>query len=175
MLEANDKFGKFEFRPLEPGFGVTIGNALRRILLSSLEGYAINTVKIAGVEHEFSSVPGCDKRRGVFAGCDGIDRPPVGRDDCLHIFGIPGAAFYLEAGYAGRHKFVDETKRAEILGGHHSMGLDDEGRVALMDRVAFVVREEVHRLDEIAASAGLVALATACALAECIVAHEAAT
>ena len=58
MLEANDKFGKFEFRPLEPGFGVTIGNALRRILLSSLEGYAINTVKISGVEHEFSSVPG---------------------------------------------------------------------------------------------------------------------
>ena len=58
MLEANDKFGKFEFRPLEPGFGVTIGNALRRILLSSLEGYAINTIRIDGVEHEFSSVPG---------------------------------------------------------------------------------------------------------------------
>ena len=58
MLEANDQYGKFEFRPLEPGFGVTIGNALRRILLSSLEGYAINTVRIAGVEHEFSSVPG---------------------------------------------------------------------------------------------------------------------
>ena len=58
MLEANDHYGKFEFRPLEPGFGVTIGNALRRILLSSLEGYAINTVRIAGVEHEFSSVPG---------------------------------------------------------------------------------------------------------------------
>ena len=58
MLEANDHFGKFEFRPLEPGFGVTIGNALRRILLSSLEGFAINTVRIAGVEHEFSSVPG---------------------------------------------------------------------------------------------------------------------
>ena len=58
MLEANDKFGKFEFRPLEPGFGVTIGNALRRILLSSLEGYAINTIRIEGVEHEFSSVPG---------------------------------------------------------------------------------------------------------------------
>ena len=58
MLEADDKFGKFEFRPLEPGFGVTIGNSLRRILLSSLEGYAINTVRISGVEHEFSSVPG---------------------------------------------------------------------------------------------------------------------
>ena len=58
MLEANDKFGRFEFRPLEPGFGVTIGNSLRRILLSSLEGFSINTVRIAGVEHEFSSVPG---------------------------------------------------------------------------------------------------------------------
>ncbi|MCQ2244102.1 MAG: DNA-directed RNA polymerase subunit alpha [Bacteroidaceae bacterium] len=58
MLEANDKVGKFEFRPLEPGFGVTVGNALRRILLSSLEGFAINTVKIEGVEHEFASVVG---------------------------------------------------------------------------------------------------------------------
>ncbi len=58
MLEADSKYGKFEFRPLEPGFGITIGNALRRILLSSLEGFAITTVKIDGVEHEFSSVPG---------------------------------------------------------------------------------------------------------------------
>ena len=58
MLEADPKYGKFEFRPLEPGFGITIGNALRRILLSSLEGFAITTVKIDGVEHEFSSVPG---------------------------------------------------------------------------------------------------------------------
>ena len=58
MLEADDKFGKFEFRPLEPGYGITVGNALRRILLSSLEGYAITTVKIEGVDHEFSSVPG---------------------------------------------------------------------------------------------------------------------
>ena len=58
MLEADSKFGKFEFRPLEPGFGITIGNALRRILLSSLEGYAINTIKIDGVEHEFATVPG---------------------------------------------------------------------------------------------------------------------
>ena len=58
MLEANDKVGKFEFRPLEPGFGVTVGNALRRILLSSLDGFAINTIKIDGVEHEFSNVPG---------------------------------------------------------------------------------------------------------------------
>ena len=58
MLESTDKFGKFEFRPLEPGFGVTIGNSLRRILLSSLEGFAINTIRIEGVEQEFSSVPG---------------------------------------------------------------------------------------------------------------------
>ncbi|MBQ8360611.1 MAG: DNA-directed RNA polymerase subunit alpha [Bacteroidaceae bacterium] len=58
MLEADSTYGKFEFRPLEPGFGITVGNALRRILLSSLEGYAINTVRIDGVEHEFSAVPG---------------------------------------------------------------------------------------------------------------------
>ena len=58
MLEADSRFGKFEFRPLEPGFGITVGNALRRILLSSLEGFAITTIKIDGVEHEFSSVPG---------------------------------------------------------------------------------------------------------------------
>ena len=58
MLESTDKFGKFEFRPLEPGFGITIGNALRRILLSSLEGYAICAIRIAGVENEFSSIPG---------------------------------------------------------------------------------------------------------------------
>ncbi|RZT97026.1 DNA-directed RNA polymerase subunit alpha [Ancylomarina subtilis] len=58
MLDADDRFGKFEFRPLEPGYGITIGNALRRILLSSLEGYAITTIKIQGVDHEFSTVPG---------------------------------------------------------------------------------------------------------------------
>ena len=58
MLEADDKFGRFEFRPLEPGYGITVGNALRRILLSSLEGYAITTVKIEGVDHEFSTITG---------------------------------------------------------------------------------------------------------------------
>ncbi len=58
MLESDDKFGKFEFRPLEPGYGITVGNALRRILLSSLEGYAITTVKIEGVDHEFATIKG---------------------------------------------------------------------------------------------------------------------
>lgn len=58
MLESDNFDGKFEFRPLEPGYGMTIGNALRRILLSSLEGYAITSVKIAGVEHEFSTITG---------------------------------------------------------------------------------------------------------------------
>ena len=58
MLEADDFYGKFEFRPLEPGYGITIGNALRRILLSSLEGYAFSTIKIEGVNHEFASIPG---------------------------------------------------------------------------------------------------------------------
>ncbi len=58
MLEADEFKGSFEFRPLEPGFGVTIGNALRRILLSSLEGFAITSVKIEGVSHEFSTMKG---------------------------------------------------------------------------------------------------------------------
>ena len=58
MLEADNFFGKFEFRPLEPGYGVTIGNALRRILLSSLEGYAISSIRIDGVQHEFATIPG---------------------------------------------------------------------------------------------------------------------
>ena len=58
MLEADNFFGKFEFRPLEPGYGITIGNALRRILLSSLEGFAITSIKIDGVDHEFGTIPG---------------------------------------------------------------------------------------------------------------------
>ena len=58
MLEATNSFGKFEFRPLEPGYGVTVGNALRRILLSSLEGFAISSIRIDGVAHEFSTIPG---------------------------------------------------------------------------------------------------------------------
>lgn len=58
MLEADQFSGKFEFRPLEPGYGITVGNALRRILLSSLEGYAFTSIKISGVEHEFATIPG---------------------------------------------------------------------------------------------------------------------
>jgi len=58
MNEATDTFGQFEFRPLEPGYGITIGNALRRILLSSLEGYAITSIKVDGVSHEFSTIKG---------------------------------------------------------------------------------------------------------------------
>jgi DNA-directed RNA polymerase subunit alpha len=58
MIESGERYGKFEFRPLEPGYGITIGNALRRILLSSLEGYAITTVKMDGVDHEFSTIKG---------------------------------------------------------------------------------------------------------------------
>ena len=58
MLESTETFGRFEFRPLEPGYGITVGNALRRILLSSLEGYAITSIKIQGVDHEFATIPG---------------------------------------------------------------------------------------------------------------------
>jgi DNA-directed RNA polymerase subunit alpha len=58
MIDSNDFEGKFEFRPLEPGYGLTVGNALRRVLLSSLEGFAITSVKIENVEHEFSTITG---------------------------------------------------------------------------------------------------------------------
>lgn len=58
MLESDDFLGSFEFRPLEPGYGITVGNALRRILLSSLEGFAITSIKIEGVDHEFSTISG---------------------------------------------------------------------------------------------------------------------
>lgn len=58
MLEANNFFGKFEFKPLEPGYGITVGNALRRVLLSALEGFAISSIRIDGVKHEFDTIPG---------------------------------------------------------------------------------------------------------------------
>ena len=58
LLESTDTFGRFEFRPLEPGYAQTIGNALRRILLSSLEGFAISSIKISGVDDEFTTIPG---------------------------------------------------------------------------------------------------------------------
>lgn len=58
MIESNEHEGQFEFRPLEPGYGITVGNALRRILLSSLEGFAISAIRIEGVEHEFSAIKG---------------------------------------------------------------------------------------------------------------------
>jgi len=58
LQKANEFEGVFEFKPLEPGFGVTIGNALRRVLLSSLEGYAVSGIKISGIDHEFSTIKG---------------------------------------------------------------------------------------------------------------------
>jgi DNA-directed RNA polymerase subunit alpha len=58
QIESDSRRGVFEFRPLEPGYGITIGNSLRRILLSSLEGFAVTSVKIDGVDHEFSTIPG---------------------------------------------------------------------------------------------------------------------
>ena len=58
MIHSQDNEGRFEFRPLEQGYGLTVGNALRRVLLSSLEGFAITSIRIEGVEHEFATIPG---------------------------------------------------------------------------------------------------------------------
>ena len=58
MIDSDEFEGKFEFRPLEPGYGLTVGNALRRVMLASLEGFAITSVRIDKVDHEFSTLPG---------------------------------------------------------------------------------------------------------------------
>lgn len=58
MIQSDEHHGQFEFRPLEPGYGITVGNALRRILLSSLEGFAIASIRIEGVDHEFTTIKG---------------------------------------------------------------------------------------------------------------------
>ena len=58
MINEEDNKGIFEFRPLEPGYGLTVGNALRRVLLSSLEGYAITSIRVTGAEHEFTTIKG---------------------------------------------------------------------------------------------------------------------
>ena len=58
MIDSSEFNGKFEFRPLEPGYGLTVGNALRRVLLSSLEGFAITSLRMEGVDHEFSTISG---------------------------------------------------------------------------------------------------------------------
>lgn len=58
LIDSSDFEGKFEFRPLEPGYGLTVGNALRRVMLSALEGYAITSIRVEGVEHEFSTISG---------------------------------------------------------------------------------------------------------------------
>lgn len=98
MLESTDFNGTFEFRPLEPGYGVTIGNSLRRVLLSSLEGFAIHAIKIDGVEHEFSTIKGVSqdvteiilnlKQVRLSALAEGIDQEKVtvtvsGKDQLL--------------------------------------------------------------------------------------------
>ena len=58
MIQSDEHHGQFEFRPLEPGYGITIGNSLRRILLSSLEGFAISSIRIDGADHEFTTIKG---------------------------------------------------------------------------------------------------------------------
>ena len=70
MIESTDFNGRFEFKPLEPGYGLTVGNALRRVLLSSLDGYAITSLRIEGVEHEFSTIEGVVEVHGTFGAYD---------------------------------------------------------------------------------------------------------
>ena len=89
MVEADENKGIFEFRPLEPGFGITIGNALRRILLSSLEGYAITSIRIEGVDQEFSTI------KGVIEDVTEILPVGIGGDAFLDLV----ASVYLHKGF----------------------------------------------------------------------------
>ena len=91
MLENTDKHGVFEFRPLEPGYGITIGNALRRILISSLEGYAICSIRISGVDHEFASIPGViDDVTNIILNLKQVRfRRKAGIDETSEVFTVP--------------------------------------------------------------------------------------
>ena len=81
MLEADNFYGKFEFKPLEPGYGITVGNALRRILLSSLEGYAISSIRIDGVQHEFDTIPGVkEDETNIILNLKKVDRKQIVED-----------------------------------------------------------------------------------------------
>ena len=90
MLESTDFEGKFEFRPLEPGYGITIGNALRRVLLSSLEGYAFTSLKIDGVDHEFATIKGViDDVTSIILNLKQVRLKPIVEDAETETFIIP--------------------------------------------------------------------------------------
>ena len=104
--KTTDFEGIFEFRPLEPGFGVTVGNSLRRVLLSSLEGFAITSVRISSVDHEFTTIPGViEDVTEIILNLKQVRLKKIVRDEELvyeKIFVTVGNQAQLKAGEIGR-------------------------------------------------------------------------
>ncbi|MDP4222759.1 MAG: DNA-directed RNA polymerase subunit alpha [Bacteroidota bacterium] len=136
MLEADNKFGKFEFRPLEPGYGITVGNALRRILLSSLEGYAITTVKIEGIDHEFSTITG------------------VIEDVTEIILNLKQIRFRRTVDEADHEKVVIKINGQEVLKAGHLNNVLSNFEVLNPDLVIFRMEPDVKVQLELAISKG---------------------
>lgn len=117
MLDSTASFGRFEFRPLEPGFGMTVGNALRRILLSSLEGYAITSVKVPGISHEFDAIPGVmEEMVDIILNLKQVRFSKIaeGQDSekiTVNVTGLPE----LTAGYLSKFSNVFEVLNPELV------------------------------------------------------------
>jgi len=118
MLEADNFFGKFEFKPLEPGYGITIGNALRRILLSSLEGYAISSIRVDGVKHEFDTIPGViEDVTNIILNLKKVDLKQIAEDHESEKISVPvgGGAEVLTAGEIGKQLTGFEVLNPDLV------------------------------------------------------------
>jgi DNA-directed RNA polymerase subunit alpha len=116
MLDATAFQGRFEFRPLEPGFGITIGNALRRILLSSLEGFAITSIKIDGVDHEFATIPGVlESVTGIILNLKQVRFKQIGKEDAETATVKVSSADVLTAGDLNRFFTNFEVLNPELV------------------------------------------------------------
>ena len=117
MLDSSETSGKFEFRPLEPGYGITVGNAIRRVLLASLEGYAICSIKISGVEHEFATIPGSiDDVTNIILNLKQVRfRKIEGMEDDTETVTVPVSNMTsLTAGELGKYLSVFEVLNPEL-------------------------------------------------------------
>ncbi len=130
MLEADNHFGKFEFKPLEPGYGITIGNALRRILLSSLEGFAISSIRVDGVKHEFDVIPGVKEDVTNIIAIDSIYTPIVNVKYTVDNYRVDQKTDYdkltLEITTDGSILPKEALKEAAKILIHHFMLFSDE-------------------------------------------------
>ena len=156
MEKDRDFYGKFQFRPLERGYGITVGNALRRVLLSSLEGYAFTSIKIPGVDHEFSVVPGViEDVTELILNLKGVRLKKINDGDNKIFVSIRGKEVFT-AGDIADHtaafqitnpKHVVNQQYADVLSGLAGQGgidsfmpnlTEDMSARQLMDLVAFL-------------------------------------